>query len=138
DRPEPYRALTVGTGWRCEAGTRLLQISGSIDAPDQRGQSPCVASPRQDLLALANEDRSETLRRFYITRTVANLAETPDPFRWHDPDDGVSPARRNTMSLSQSQRRVAVVGGGVAGLASACALAQDGYAVELFERRPYV
>jgi zeta-carotene desaturase len=31
-----------------------------------------------------------------------------------------------------------VVGGGVAGLATACALAQDGYAVELFERRPYV
>ncbi|HEX6495974.1 MAG TPA: hydroxysqualene dehydroxylase HpnE [Acidobacteriaceae bacterium] len=35
-------------------------------------------------------------------------------------------------------RRIAVVGGGVAGLAAACALAQDGYAVELFERRPYV
>jgi squalene-associated FAD-dependent desaturase len=34
--------------------------------------------------------------------------------------------------------RVAVVGGGVAGLAAACALAQDGYVVELFERRPYV
>jgi squalene-associated FAD-dependent desaturase len=34
--------------------------------------------------------------------------------------------------------RVAVIGGGVAGLAAACALAQDGYAVELFERRPYV
>jgi squalene-associated FAD-dependent desaturase len=34
--------------------------------------------------------------------------------------------------------RVAVVGGGVAGLAAACALAQDGYAVDLFERRPYV
>ena len=31
-----------------------------------------------------------------------------------------------------------MVGGGVAGLAAACALAQDGYAVELFERRPYV
>jgi zeta-carotene desaturase len=31
-----------------------------------------------------------------------------------------------------------VVGGGVAGLAAACALAQDGYAVDLFERRPYV
>jgi squalene-associated FAD-dependent desaturase len=34
--------------------------------------------------------------------------------------------------------RVAVVGGGVAGLATACALAQDGYAVELFEQKPYV
>lgn len=35
-------------------------------------------------------------------------------------------------------RRVAVVGGGVAGLAAACALAQDGYSVDLIERRPYV
>src|SRR5882757_8016683 len=42
------------------------------------------------------------------------------------------------MSGPRSMRRVAVVGGGVAGLAAACALAQDGYAVELFEQRPYV
>jgi squalene-associated FAD-dependent desaturase len=42
------------------------------------------------------------------------------------------------MSESRANTRVAVVGGGVAGLAAACALAQDGYAVELFERRPYV
>ena len=35
-------------------------------------------------------------------------------------------------------KRVAVVGAGVAGLAAACALAQDGYTVEVFERRPYV
>ena len=35
-------------------------------------------------------------------------------------------------------RRVAVIGAGVAGLAAACALAQAGYAVELFESRPYV
>ncbi|HEY3989160.1 MAG TPA: hydroxysqualene dehydroxylase HpnE [Acidobacteriaceae bacterium] len=42
------------------------------------------------------------------------------------------------MTGPLSARRVAVVGGGVAGLAAACSLAQDGYAVELFERRPYV
>ena len=42
------------------------------------------------------------------------------------------------MSRPQGTRRVAVGGGGVAGLAAACALAQDGYAVELFEKRPYV
>ena len=41
------------------------------------------------------------------------------------------------MSRPRSTHRVAVVGGGVAGLAAACALAQDGYAVDLFERRPY-
>ena len=39
---------------------------------------------------------------------------------------------------SRDPYRVAVIGGGVAGLAAACALAQDGYGVELFERRPYV
>ncbi len=42
------------------------------------------------------------------------------------------------MSVPRSPYRVAIVGGGVAGLAAACALAQEGYAVELFERRPYV
>ena len=42
------------------------------------------------------------------------------------------------MSVPRSPYRVAIVGGGVAGLAAACALTQDGYAVELFERRPYV
>lgn len=33
---------------------------------------------------------------------------------------------------------VTIVGGGVAGLAAACALADSGYAVRLLERRPYV
>lgn len=42
------------------------------------------------------------------------------------------------MTGSRSERRVAVIGGGVAGLSAACALAQDGYAVELLEQRPYV
>jgi squalene-associated FAD-dependent desaturase len=42
------------------------------------------------------------------------------------------------MTVAGVRRHVAVVGGGVAGLAAACALAQDGYSVELFERRPYV
>jgi zeta-carotene desaturase len=42
------------------------------------------------------------------------------------------------MTIPRRIGRVAVVGGGVAGLAAACVLAQDGYSVELFERRPYV
>src|SRR5690242_21211076 len=33
---------------------------------------------------------------------------------------------------------VTVVGGGVAGLAAACALAESGYQIRLLERRPYV
>ena len=34
--------------------------------------------------------------------------------------------------------RVAVVGGGLAGLAASCALADNGFRVSLFERRPYL
>jgi squalene-associated FAD-dependent desaturase len=37
-----------------------------------------------------------------------------------------------------SRGRVAVIGGGLAGLAAGCALADLGYYVELFERRPYL
>jgi squalene-associated FAD-dependent desaturase len=37
-----------------------------------------------------------------------------------------------------ADRRVAVVGAGVAGLSAACALADAGYAVTVFEQRPYV
>src|ERR1700678_1935025 len=37
-----------------------------------------------------------------------------------------------------SQPTVAIAGGGLAGLAAACALADSGYRVTLFERRPYL
>ena len=37
-----------------------------------------------------------------------------------------------------SQQSVAIVGGGLAGLAAGCALADAGYRVQLFERRPYL
>jgi squalene-associated FAD-dependent desaturase len=39
---------------------------------------------------------------------------------------------------SQTQRTVAIAGGGLAGLAAGCALADAGYRVQLFERRPYL
>jgi zeta-carotene desaturase len=37
-----------------------------------------------------------------------------------------------------SRQSVAIVGGGLAGLAAGCALADAGYRVQLFERRPYL
>jgi squalene-associated FAD-dependent desaturase len=42
------------------------------------------------------------------------------------------------MSLNSTQPTVAVAGGGLAGLAAACALADSGFRVTLFERRPYL
>ncbi|HTV15147.1 MAG TPA: hydroxysqualene dehydroxylase HpnE [Acidobacteriaceae bacterium] len=41
-------------------------------------------------------------------------------------------------ATSQPTRTVAVVGGGLAGIAAACALADAGYRVHLLERRPYL
>jgi zeta-carotene desaturase len=40
--------------------------------------------------------------------------------------------------LSLQNSRVAVVGGGLAGLAAGCALAHSGFRITLFERRPYL
>jgi zeta-carotene desaturase len=42
------------------------------------------------------------------------------------------------MTPSNPQTTVAIVGGGLAGLAAGCALADAGFRVTLFERRPYV
>jgi squalene-associated FAD-dependent desaturase len=42
------------------------------------------------------------------------------------------------MRDTSSQKTVAVVGGGLAGLAAACALAEAGFRITLFERRPYL
>jgi len=41
-------------------------------------------------------------------------------------------------SIGGDSRSAAVVGGGLAGLAAACALAETGFRVTLFERRPYL
>ena len=42
------------------------------------------------------------------------------------------------MTDRSSQPTVAIIGGGLAGLAAACALSDSGYRVTLFERRPYL
>jgi squalene-associated FAD-dependent desaturase len=42
------------------------------------------------------------------------------------------------MITSPAQPTVAIAGGGLAGLAAACALAESGFRVSLFERRPYL
>src|SRR6202046_4697425 len=42
------------------------------------------------------------------------------------------------MSQNSTELSVAIAGGGLAGLAAACALADSGFRVSLFERRPYL
>src|ERR1043165_3617343 len=42
------------------------------------------------------------------------------------------------MTSNTQQKTVAIVGGGLAGLAAGCALADAGLRVTVFERRPYV
>jgi squalene-associated FAD-dependent desaturase len=42
------------------------------------------------------------------------------------------------MSQSSTQPTVAIAGGGLAGLAAACALSDSGFRITLFERRPYL
>src|SRR5271157_4865046 len=42
------------------------------------------------------------------------------------------------LPSSSSQPTVAVAGGGLAGLAAACALADSGFKVTLFEKRPFL
>ncbi len=43
-----------------------------------------------------------------------------------------------TATTTATKGRIAVIGAGVAGLAASCALADVGYSVTVFERRPYV
>src|ERR1700731_568308 len=50
-----------------------------------------------------------------------------------------SPAAQNLcMTQESAQPTVAIAGGGLAGLAAACALADSGFRVTVFERRPYL
>ncbi|HET8668039.1 MAG TPA: hydroxysqualene dehydroxylase HpnE [Terriglobales bacterium] len=42
------------------------------------------------------------------------------------------------MTSAQSRRSVAIVGGGLAGLAAGCALSDSGFVVTVYERRPYL
>jgi squalene-associated FAD-dependent desaturase len=48
----------------------------------------------------------------------------------------MTPAPQNDVAQPGSRKSVVVIGGGVAGIAAACALADEGFKVELIEKRP--
>jgi zeta-carotene desaturase len=52
--------------------------------------------------------------------------------------DGLSQRLWKEAAVSQSSPSVAVIGGGLAGIAAACALSDAGYKITLFERRPFL
>jgi squalene-associated FAD-dependent desaturase len=54
-----------------------------------------------------------------------------------NPQSGV-PGEPRLAGVEKPLRSVTVVGGGLAGLSAACALAEEGYDVNLLERRPYL
>jgi squalene-associated FAD-dependent desaturase len=51
---------------------------------------------------------------------------------------GYSGSSESRMTQPSEQPSLAVAGGGLAGLAAACALADSGFRITLFERRPYL
>ena len=65
---------------------------------------------------------------------------TDEPSRVSHPEDAHfhRNANLNQMAPTASQPTIAVAGGGLAGLAAACALAAAGFRVTVFEKRPFL
>src|SRR5437660_897547 len=60
-------------------------------------------------------------------------SECGHPFR-----NAGKPSGQKIQMAKQNGEEVGIVGGGIAGLATGCALAEAGFKVTVFERRPYV
>jgi len=72
-----------------------------------------------------------------VPHPSASFAEGGD-FDFSSSKNQVFPDYSRRSNGGSSLPTVAVIGGGLAGLASACALASSGYRVTLFERRPFL
>ncbi len=103
-----------------------------FDAAHRRGQPARALGPGDDLPPAAGKNLRPQVRR---------LRQKDQP---HRPREGRHPGKGfgktpglMTERWTQSPK-VAVVGGGLAGLAAGSALAENGFRVTLFERRPYL
>src|SRR5262249_26934705 len=98
----------------------------------QRRQPARVVGAGDDLSAPAGKNSGKAIRRF-------QRPHPPEHFREIFSSGERLPEAVDVMPQSWTQSpNVAVVGGGLAGLAAACALASSGFKVTLFERRPYL
>src|SRR5947208_3956136 len=91
---------------------------------DRGGQPPGALGPGGNLQPSAQKDYRQQLR-------CADRARPPDAIRKTE--------SALTRSLAADCMKTAgIIGGGLAGLAAGCALADAGFRVTLYERRPYV
>src|SRR5277367_1909373 len=84
----------------------------------------------------ARENRREPIRRLYPARQLDDPRKTHRDGKRNPEAPGLMPAPSHIDPTQTST--VAIAGGGLAGLAAGCALADAGFRVSLFERRPYL
>src|SRR5579871_403683 len=83
-----------------------------------------------DIQPAASENYRSQLRCVHGASAADRMGEVESPL--------TRLSASHCMSADTQQKTVAIVGGGLAGLAAGCALADSGLRVTLFERRPYV
>ncbi len=110
-----------------------------------------TTAPRDDLMPLIDEDSQPALWVLVTIyrRLLEKIADRKyDVFsrkisltareKAHHPGKGFAETPGLMTERWTQSPKVAVVGGGLAGLAAGCALAESGFRVTLFERRPYL
>ena len=119
---------------------RLYDSAGDLEPLLERDGRRALRTMMATYRALLEQNQSDAGSSAARTNSPARLGETSD-CRRSAVDAAASPAPRNflgdgvAMSAAESRPRVAIVGGGLAGLAAAVRLSEHGVAVKLFEAR---